>query len=160
MEMARAPKLLALIFTAIVGAFFVFSRSNGAPPHDVLSIASLHLDDGYILYFQPEQASAEVNSDVLKTLALEYAGFVESALDGHILQQYDTLVHGLSFRLEYTDKVYKALGSESVPQDVVQTTDERLFAFLRSFKADALESNGVKMTLERDKTVTTQEDQA
>ncbi|KAM9916598.1 hypothetical protein OXX80_013560, partial [Metschnikowia pulcherrima] len=50
--------------------------------------------------------------------------------------------------------------SESVPQDVVQTTDERLFAFLRSFKADALESNGVKMTLERDKTVTTQEDEA
>ncbi|KAF8000767.1 hypothetical protein HF325_004556 [Metschnikowia pulcherrima] len=131
--MARAPKLLALIFTAIVGAFFVFSRSNGAPPHDVLSMALLHLDDGYILYFQPEQALAE---------------------------QYDTLVHGLSFRLEYTDKVYKALGSESVPQDVVQTTDERLFAFLRLFKADALELNGVKMTLERDKTVTTQEDEA
>ncbi|GEQ68711.1 hypothetical protein JCM33374_g2379 [Metschnikowia sp. JCM 33374] len=163
MEMARAPKLVMLLLTAIVGVLLLVSRVNSHPSsNQTVKMASLHLDDSYILYFQSSssQDPSDATINTLKALTTDYVAIIEHSLDGKILHQYETLVYGLSFNLDYTDKVYKAIGSIEVPKDVVKTTDDRLYEYLKSFKAAELSSSGITMTLERDKTMTTQEDTA
>ncbi|OBA20940.1 hypothetical protein METBIDRAFT_41378 [Metschnikowia bicuspidata var. bicuspidata NRRL YB-4993] len=155
--MTRGPKLAALIFTAIVAVFLLVSRSGGTR-YDALNMTLLHLEDGYILYFQPDPkyTGPEASVETLSKFADEYTSIVERMLDGLVLQKFDTLMYGFSFRLEHTKKVQEAIGSESVPQDVVGTTDDRLFRYLNLLKAKDMTRYGVMMKLERDKTLNTQ----
>ena len=110
MEMARGPKLFMLIITAVVALVLLFNRGGNATQlqEELANIALRHLDGGYILYFRLDE-SLDASADVMKTLTAEYAALVENEFGGKVKHQYDTLVYGFSFDIEFTDKFTRLL---------------------------------------------------
>lgn len=156
--MARGPKLFMLIITAVVALVLLFNRGGNATllQEELANIALRHLDGGYILYFRLDE-SLDASADVMKTFTAEYAALVENEFGGKVKHQYDTLVYGFSFDIEFTDKVYKAIGLKSVPLDTVKIS-HHFFDYLSHYRETEMKLHGVKISMERDNTVSTQGD--
>lgn len=159
--MQRPPKAL-LISVISLTLLFLYIRAGHSRPtsSEELALGSVDVDHNFLLFFRPttdEEPSKEVEKE-LQELCQRYVSVIEHALDGDVVQQYDTVFNGLAFGLGYTEKVMRVLGSPQIPQNVSETTTERLYEFLSKFVESDLKSLKYELILERDSEVSTQAD--
>ena len=154
----NAPlRFLVIILISCVGLLALVSHKE--PGRTMLSLqtalGSTQLDESFIIFFTPVEG--EVLSESQKTeasaLTEQYAALIQHSLDGVITHTYDSLLYGIAFRLDYTEKALNVLGSESIPENVEKQTDKKLLSFLSGQMEEALKEAGLVLVLERDQKI-------
>lgn len=161
--MPKVPRLLLLIVAIGLASFFTYQyevSGTSAAIGRENAWASIDLERPFIIYLKAEDGNPNAEKpeliERLKEYSQLYKSIVEMALDGEILHQYDTVLHGFSVVFDYTEKIMKVAGSPDLGENVKADTLDRLQKFLFAMNEDEFKKLGIELHVEYDEEVSTQ----
>lgn len=159
--MARGTNAIVAI-VALIALLVILFRTPGTKEELAKHVDNVQesLQNSYILYFEPLKESqtakeAEEMKEHLADLAESYLDYVEKELGSKIKHKYDATLNGMSVQLDLTQKILKELGKKysNKANQQQEIMIDKLYELFYKVKGDDLKRWGIKLKLEKDKSI-------